>query len=194
MPKITVKLQLAFFGHERLLARDTMVSSLKPSESTYVLLRQKHLSCVSQRKLFSIGSEQPGDAATSFSWNSKGTLLAIGGKKVCKLTQQQMACPRSPDRSTLVTARWLQRVVTIYDRNGALRAEISIPAPEFPCDERLPCINQLQVRLPAASLMGTSFLSEQQMCVASCKPLQFAAAARMSDTAGGCNAAVGRRG
>ena len=132
-----------------------------------------------QRKLFSIGSEQPGDAATSFSWNSKGTLLAIGGKKVCKRTQQQMACLRSPDRSTLVTARWLQRVVTIYGRNGALRAEISIPAPEFPCDERLPCIIQLQVRPlpPAASLMQSSFLAEQQLCAAKREPLQFAAAA-----------------
>lgn len=128
----------------------------------------RQLCCAVQRKLFSIGSEQPGDAATSFTWNSKGTLLAIGGKKVCKLTEQQMACPRSPDRSTLVTARWLQRVVTVYDRNGALRAEISIPAPEFPYDERLPCINQLQVRP-----MRSGCLAEQQLCAASCKPLQI---------------------
>ena len=156
-----------------------MVSSPKPSTDTFVSPEPTAQLCSPvQRKLFSIGSEQPGNAATSFSWNSKGTLLAIGGKKVCKLTQQQMACPRSPDGSTLVTARWLQRVVTICDRNGALRAEISIPAPEFPYDERLPCINQLQVRPLLPALLRSSSVAEQQLCAARCKPLQFAAAAQ----------------
>ncbi|KAL0053124.1 hypothetical protein WJX82_001225 [Trebouxia sp. C0006] len=70
-----------------------------------------------QRELFVIGSDQLGFANATFSWNPRGTFLAISGDK---------------------------RQVHIFDRRGKLYYHITLPTPEFPHDERMSGTRALQ--------------------------------------------------
>ncbi|KAL0039283.1 hypothetical protein WJX79_001413 [Trebouxia sp. C0005] len=70
-----------------------------------------------QRELFVIGSDQLGFANATFSWNPRGTFLAISGDK---------------------------RQVHVFDRRGKLYYHITLPTPEFPHDERMSGTRALQ--------------------------------------------------
>ena len=92
-----------------------------------------------------IGPEQLGSSSAIFSWNPRNNLLAVSGDKVSKLSCFMQQSAGSEVNSCFRTCVTLQRQVHIFDKRGKPYYHITLPAPEFPCNEALSGTRALQV-------------------------------------------------